>query len=155
MTDAKGRNHHFHDTSAIIKHVLPASCSLQPTQGSFGAGEPVSRVFEWVASALRSPTLTFELVRPDRKPLASTAPLGSTARNPQGAAATARRAGGSGVGSNTGSGGGPPVPLTVSEADLVPSVLLNLRPTGQEAAALAARNVPLLSDAMLRTTTAQ
>ena len=97
-------------------------------QGSFGSAEPVSRVAEWVSASLRSPTLTYELIGPDRKPLQLTA---------------------------AGPGGGGGRPVTVGSAGLVPSAILNLRPVGPEAAALAAANVPMLSDVRLAATQAQ
>ncbi|GFR51063.1 hypothetical protein Agub_g13387 [Astrephomene gubernaculifera] len=133
-------------------------------QGHFGASEPVSRIFHWVAASLRHPAMTFDLIQPNRKPLqlvtaaATTASTATATRGSLATPATARlgQAGGSSSGAGV-SGNKQQLqqPLTVRGADLMPSVLLNLRPVGQEAAALAAANVPLLSDEMLRATRPQ
>ena len=40
------------------------------TQGEFNSGEPVAAIFAWVADALSDPLHTYELICPDRRPLA-------------------------------------------------------------------------------------
>ncbi|GLI63442.1 hypothetical protein VaNZ11_006333 [Volvox africanus] len=125
------------DIHAAVRVRFPEGVCLQ---GQFGASEPVSRVFEWVSGSLRSPALTFELIKPDRRPLETSAT--ATADKGAGKGATPARA----------SAPRPGRLLTVRDADMMPSILLNLRPTGPEAATLVANNVPLLSDELLRKT---
>eukprot|EP00878_Enallax_costatus_P018439 GHUV01019411.1.p1 GENE.GHUV01019411.1~~GHUV01019411.1.p1 ORF type:complete len:522 (+),score=195.27 GHUV01019411.1:131-1696(+) len=54
---------------AVIRTRFPEGVCLQ---GNFHVSEPVTAVFEWVTESLRDPTITYELIKPDRKPLAAT-----------------------------------------------------------------------------------
>ncbi|KAG1674121.1 hypothetical protein FOA52_015751 [Chlamydomonas sp. UWO 241] len=56
-------------TTATVRVRFPEGVCLQ---GTFGVGEQVASLFEWVSSALRSPAITYELVEPGRSKLAPT-----------------------------------------------------------------------------------
>ncbi|GIL66753.1 hypothetical protein Vafri_20206, partial [Volvox africanus] len=104
-----------HAPVATVRVRFPEGVCLQ---GQFGASEPVSRVFEWVSGSLRSPDLTFELIKPDRRPLETSA------------AATADKGAGKGATPARASAPRPGRLLAVRDADMMPSILLNLRPIG-------------------------
>lgn len=54
---------------AIVKVRLPEGLSIQ---GHFSPREPMPAVFSWVASCLRDPMLTYDLILPDRSVLSRT-----------------------------------------------------------------------------------
>ncbi|KAL4425645.1 hypothetical protein ABPG75_009661 [Micractinium tetrahymenae] len=95
-------------TFATIRVRFPEGISLQ---GEFGAGEPVTAVFAWVADCLSDPLHTYELVLPSRRTLEVQS-------------------------------------QSVREADLLPSVVLLFRWTGQSAVEMA--QAPALRPDLLR-----
>lgn len=45
-------------------------------QGRFHVSEPVTAVYEWITGALRDPTMTYELIKPDRRQLLGAGTVG-------------------------------------------------------------------------------
>ncbi|KAK9906634.1 hypothetical protein WJX75_005245 [Coccomyxa subellipsoidea] len=65
---ASGQKEQTSFTLAVIRIRLPEGLVLQ---GEFNAGEPVAAIFEWLTDSLRDPGATYDLIGPDRKPIAA------------------------------------------------------------------------------------
>lgn len=66
-------------TTACVRVRFPEGVCLQ---GRFHGSEPLSSVFTWVTDALACPATTYELVGPDRKPLAAAGSVAAAALAP-------------------------------------------------------------------------
>ncbi|EIE24119.1 hypothetical protein COCSUDRAFT_47147 [Coccomyxa subellipsoidea C-169] len=65
---ASGHKEQAKVSFAVIRIRLPEGLILQ---GEFNAGEPVAAIFEWLTDSLRDPGATYDLIGPDRKPIAA------------------------------------------------------------------------------------
>lgn len=56
----------------VIDRLFLVSPLLDPNlRGRSYAGEPVAAIFEWLTDSLRDPGATYDLIGPDRKPIAA------------------------------------------------------------------------------------
>eukprot|EP00201_Polytomella_parva_P020588 CAMPEP_0175045304 /NCGR_PEP_ID=MMETSP0052_2-20121109/4332_1 /TAXON_ID=51329 ORGANISM="Polytomella parva, Strain SAG 63-3" /NCGR_SAMPLE_ID=MMETSP0052_2 /ASSEMBLY_ACC=CAM_ASM_000194 /LENGTH=442 /DNA_ID=CAMNT_0016308787 /DNA_START=122 /DNA_END=1450 /DNA_ORIENTATION=+ len=130
-------------TTAVIRVRFPEGVCIQST---FTGSEPVSSIFEWVRGSLRDSSLSFELVGPDRAPvscLGTPIKSQSVTRRPRGALTdnVAKRP--------------QKQHLSVFEAGLTPSVLLNFRALfSSSEASIDYSKTSFLSDFLLRKTKA-